>query len=134
MISFVLLKKLLSIFFLSVYLLSATEARELLKFPVIFQHYQEHKLLNKTITLLEFLDIHYMHGSPHDEDYDRDMQLPFKTCIQPTGIMANVIVPSPFFVLVPVVYFIEKRQLLSYTNSRYSCNFHSSIWQPPRFS
>lgn len=106
---------------------------ELLKLPVVFQHYQEHKQLNKDLTLLEFLDIHYMHGSPHDTDYDRDMQLPFKAPIHAAVITASFVIPSPIFFLGRKAQFIEEKQQLPYTNSSYSYNFHSSIWQPPRF-
>lgn len=126
------MKKFLAIFFLSIYLLSTTEAGELFKLPVIFEHYQEHKHLNKDLTILEFLDIHYMHGSPHDDDYDRDMQLPFKAPIHSTVVITNFVTPTPIYVVVPKVFFIEKKQHLIYNTSGYSFNFHSSIWQPPR--
>ena len=126
------MKRNIAIFLLSVYLFSTTEARELLKLPVVFMHYQEHKVLNKDLTILEFLDIHYMHGSPHDDDYDRDMQLPFKTPIPSTVITLNFVPPLPFFFCMKKVLSVEKKQRLPYTNSRYSYHFHSSIWQPPR--
>ena len=45
----------------------------------MFQHYAEHQVEDKSISFIDFLDIHYMHGSPKDDDYDRDMQLPFKS-------------------------------------------------------
>ena len=62
------LKNLIAIFLLVTYLFSATELHQVLKLPVIFQHFAEHKKQNKQLTLLEFLDIHYMHGSPMDAD------------------------------------------------------------------
>ena len=77
--NFYLLKKLVTIFVFAVYLFSVTEAHQLLKLPVIFQHYAEHKTENDKISFLEFLAMHYLHGSPNDKDRDRDMQLPFKT-------------------------------------------------------
>ena len=73
------MKKLIAIFFLLGYLFSSTEAKQLCKIPVIFQHYAEHRLENNHLSLLAFLDMHYLHGSPFDQDYDRDMKLPFKT-------------------------------------------------------
>ncbi|WP_157576773.1 hypothetical protein [Asinibacterium sp. OR53] len=126
------MKKFISIFFLAIYLFSTTQAVELLKLPVVFQHYHEHKMLDKDMTFLAFLDIHYMHGSPHDDDYDRDMQLPFKTPIHTTAAAANYVAPAPISIIAPKVFFIEKKQPLIYNTIGYSFNYHSSVWQPPR--
>jgi hypothetical protein len=126
------MKKFLAIFFLSIYLLATTEAGQVFKLPVIFQHYQEHKHLDKDLTILEFIDIHYMHGSPRDADYDRDMQLPFKSPIHSTIITSNFVIPALIFFFERKIYFIEKKKPLVYSTSGYSFNFHSSIWQPPK--
>lgn len=126
------MKKVVSIFFLAIYLFSTTEAVELLKLPVVFQHYHEHKMLDKDMTFWAFLDMHYMHGSPHDADYNRDMQLPFKTPVHPTVVAANYVVPVPISVVVPKVFFILKKQHLIYNTSGYSFKYHSTVWQPPR--
>jgi len=126
------LKKITAILFLSIYLLSVTEAHQLLKLPVIFQHFAEHQQENSKITFLEFLDMHYMHGSPKDKDYDRDMQLPFKTANDCISVISPAFVPSfiAHSIEVPVVVihkkiFIQKDQLLI---SSYLAN----IWQPPK--
>ncbi len=74
-----MMKKIIAISFLLVYLFSTTEAKQLLKLPLVFQHFKEHQKENKTISFLHFLKIHYLQGSPRDKDYNRDMQLPFKT-------------------------------------------------------
>ncbi len=129
------LKKSISIFFFSLYLLSTTEARQLLKLPVIFQHYQEHRQENNQLTFLAFLDIHYMHGSPKDNDYDRDMQLPFKTpsdCIStiafayvPTSL--SISIPKPVLETTGIKYLRTKEAFLP-------SSYLSRIWQPPRLS
>lgn len=128
------MKRILSIFFLSIYLFSYTEARELWKLPIVFQHFQEHKILNPDLSFIDFLDIHYMHGSPHDGDYDRDMQLPFKTPFSSNCANANFIITIPDFLTEQKISQIVKKPLLFYTHSGYSYNFHSSIWQPPKIS
>lgn len=128
------MKRFLSIFFLSIYLFSYTEARELLKLPIVFQHFQEHKILNPDLSFLDFLDIHYMHGSSQDDDYGRDMQLPFKTPFSSNFANANFILTTPDFLTEQKIPQIVKKPLLSYTHSGYSYNFHSSIWQPPKIS
>jgi hypothetical protein len=72
------MRKATAYIFFILYLFLTTEAYQVLKIPVILEHFHEHQKENKDITLLEFLNIHYMHGSPMDADYERDMQLPFK--------------------------------------------------------
>jgi hypothetical protein len=129
------LKKLAAIFFLAVYLFATTDAYQLLKLPVVFQHFAEHRIENKNISFLEFLDMHYMHGSPKDADYDRDMQLPFKKacpdCV--SCIAAAVFVPlttslsieKPLVQILTQNYFPQDQLLLS--------AYLASIWQPPKY-
>jgi hypothetical protein len=78
-ITFALLRKAIAILFLSIYLFSATEFSQLLKLPLLVEHFIEHKEENKQITLWEFLDMHYAKTTTKDADYDKDMKLPFKS-------------------------------------------------------
>lgn len=128
---FYLLKKLVTIFVFAVYLFSVTEAHQLLKLPVIFQHYAEHKTENDKISFLEFLAMHYLHGSPNDKDRDRDMQLPFKT----SGDCACAF--TPFVSLIQPISIEQPHIIIAlnhsvpnsdFINSRYLSN----IWQPPK--
>ncbi len=76
--------------------------------------------------------MHYLHGSPFDQDYDRDMKLPFKT----TGdvfsffpITADTM-PSELSMALPqtgicAVNKIPATQDLGTSPAQ-------SIWQPPR--
>ena len=52
---------------------------QLLKLPILVEHFREHRSLNPGITLLDFLKEHYQGHTIVDNDYQRDMQLPFKT-------------------------------------------------------
>jgi hypothetical protein len=118
--------------FLAVYLFSATEAYQLLKLPVVFQHFKEHKKEDKNISFLQFLAMHYLHGSPKDKDYERDMQLPFKTSgeylssVSPDFVPAVLTIPITKTVEAP-----EKRKLsLQVLYLQSPCL--SAIWQPPK--
>ena len=125
------MKRLSALFFFTLYLLSTTEASQLLKLPVIIQHYQEHQQLNKHISFFAFLDMHYMHGSPHDEDYDRDMQLPFKRAdhhasLSPVSVPASVrVVLSAHTIPASPVFIIRNDDHLYST-------YYPVIFQPPR--
>ena len=104
----------------------------MLKLPVIFQHFAEHRLENKNISFLQFLDMHYMHGSPKDKDYNRDMQLPFKT--------ANECVFSVTIAFVPLMQQISiakpveaiKRKDFVIRDQFIHSSYLASIWQPPK--
>lgn len=74
---FVRLKKLFTILLLSILSFHQTELHQVLKFPVLVEHYFEHREENKELTLLEFLKLHYLDDKVKS-DYQRDMQLPFK--------------------------------------------------------
>lgn len=113
---------------------SITEAHELLKIPVIFQHYIEHQQEDKGISITKFLSIHYLEGDIKDKDYERDMQLPFKTTgeffassvtpFMPLNTQMNV--QYPYEPLVKV-WALQKP---SFIFSAYQVN----IWQPPKLS
>ena len=125
------LKKLTAIFFFAVYLLSSAEVHQLFKLPVVFQHFAEHQLEDRNITFLQFLDMHYMHGSPMDKDHDRDMQLPFKAtgdCLATTTafvpLTAQVSIPAPIKISGKKKYIIKHQYLVS--------AYLSAIWQPPK--
>jgi hypothetical protein len=128
------LKKYISILFLTIYLFSTTEAIELLKLPVIFQHFAAHKLEDKNITFFAFLDMHYMHGSPKDKDYDEDMKLPFKTSCDCIFAVATAIVPQVFtFSFTKPLATLEKKNYII-LNQCIASAYLANIWQPPKFS
>lgn len=113
------------------YLFATTEASQLLKLPVIIQHFREHRQQNKDISFFEFLDMHYMHGSPKDQDYNRDMQLPFK---KTNHHLVTSPVTEPRFLFVPEpVPIAFKRQSFIIRNEDSAIPQHRpDIFQPPR--
>ncbi|ASU35326.1 hypothetical protein [Mucilaginibacter xinganensis] len=126
------MKKLVAILFLTLYMLSATEAHQLLKLPAVFKHYAEHQKENKHISFLKFLNMHYMHGSPKDKDYRKDMELPFKSADNCSASL------SPTFINVVTQVFISKviDIPVSTTNTHREdfipSAYISNIWQPPK--
>jgi len=59
-------------------MLSFAELHNLLKIPVLFEHYKEHRQLNPDISFWSFIKLHYLDPIVVDEDYQRDQQLPFR--------------------------------------------------------
>ncbi|MGY3214217.1 hypothetical protein [Mucilaginibacter sp. HD30] len=126
------MKKFTAILILTAYLFSTTELHQLLKLPVVFQHYYEHKQLNKDISFLGFLDMHYMHGSPLSNDYAEDMQLPFKTIDKCLSAGMAVIVPQNINIAVHQPVKLKKRQRFIMQDEFMPSSYLSRIWQPPK--
>lgn len=71
---------------------SATPVGELVKLPVLIEHLREHRRETPDMTLIGFFILHYFSGDVRDADYERDMQLPFKTV--DTSPLSLATVPS----------------------------------------
>ncbi len=127
------MKRFIAIFFLMVYVISLTEFNQLVKLPVLVEHFKEHKSKNKELTLLKFLAMHYAAEETQDADHDTDMKLPFKSHEGCLNAMIEVYVPSnsihDFIKPVPT----QIKTYFPYNESYLSSSFLSSIWQPPKF-
>ncbi|WAC39661.1 hypothetical protein [Pedobacter sp. SL55] len=133
LVNFGVLKKALHILLLSFYLLSCTELHELTKLPVLFQHYFEHKSLDKDITFLAYLEHHY-NDVPHtDNDKERDDQLPFKTHELFASTVISPALP-PSFEVIPkkVCQILQKQKILINNDHIPNSAFAGKIWQPPK--
>ena len=127
------MRKYIAIALVSIYVFSMTEVHQLLKTPLLVEHYLAHKNTNKELSLLSFLEMHYLNGSHMDADSTHDMQLPFKNM---QDNHPNVVVTLPndfvFFEIVPSIkqhgaIIVSKSQVLE-------SNYLKSIWQPPKIA
>ena len=125
------MKKTISILLLAIYLFSATQLSELLKLPLLVEHYMEHKQENKDLSFIGFLEIHYAQGSPKDADYDKDMKLPFKTIANSSFTSIYLFTPTPDKQNLIICLKNNKEHFSDYSFT-FSSAFLSSIWQPPK--
>lgn len=125
------MKKISSILFLLIYLAAVTELHQILRLPVFFAHYEEHKLKNSSISLLDFIVIHYFGSDKKDGDYTRDQQLPFKnaTCLE---VSISFALPPDDLPVARAQEFSISRKVVLYKSLIFPSSFHFSIWQPPR--
>lgn len=126
------MKKIISILFLSVYLLSATEIGQLLKLPELVSHYAEHKEQNQQMSIWDFLYMHYINDFKKDADYAKDMKLPFKASENTAHLMSSVCPTSLEIThITPVAYSARiKKPLIDHPE--FSNQYLAAIWQPPR--
>ncbi|HCL04510.1 MAG TPA: hypothetical protein DHW64_00375 [Chitinophagaceae bacterium] len=127
------MRKLVAISFVIVYLFGATEASQLLKLPVLVQHYYEHKAGNASVTLVKFLHMHYMGHDDNDDDNLRDMQLPFKTMNDCCMIAFNNLPPQKIQMNEVVAYEVQQEFTLLNDAAPFSISVED-IFQPPRLA
>jgi hypothetical protein len=126
------LKRFSAILFLVSYLISTTEANQLLKLNILFEHFSEHRSQDKNLSLIAFFDMHYLSDSPKDVDYDRNMQLPFKTSSDNISISAHQFVPliQALSIKNPILIIVNNQYIRPSLNS--NSKYLSTIWQPPK--
>ena len=125
------MKKLFAISFLLIYLFPTTELHQLLKAPLLIEHFIEHREENKDITLWQFLYAHYAMGDVKDSDYDKDMKLPFKTHSNCVSSFSNVYLPSAKVSIEKPIEFLQEKRFT--TKDQFLLPSHlSNIWQPPK--
>jgi hypothetical protein len=82
------MKRLMATSLLFLYLTSFTEFSEILRLPILLEHYREHQSKVEDLSFMEFLTMHYETDVAHDET---DNSLPFKghdhSCCSATVIL-----------------------------------------------
>lgn len=125
------MKKLISILLLTLYLVSTTELYQLLKMPLLIEHYIQHKDLNPEMSFTAFLKTHYDHPVK-DSDHDQDQRLPFVSHANLLAVVFTINSSLDFHCIEKVCNPIEIKKTF-YKNALYNKEILNSIWQPPRF-
>lgn len=123
------MKQLISISLLVLYLNSFTEFHELLRVPVLIEHFQEHKLQVSDITFWEFIVMHYKTDVSHD---DQDNELPFKDKNH-SYVAAAVSLPFQKLSLIEPSSFEEIKHTSHYKVAFFAPP-NQAIFQPPKLS
>lgn len=105
---------------------------QLLKIPVLVEHFMEHKTDNQNISFSRFILLHYFGNEPRDADHERDMQLPFKTnnCVVAT---VAVVVPEPVMISA-APEMVETRSFPKVKDDHHLPNHVKNIFRPPQLS
>ncbi|WP_276361693.1 hypothetical protein [Daejeonella sp. H1SJ63] len=127
------MKKAISILLLSAFLISTTELYQILKLPLLIEHFAEHKRLNEGTTLWTFLKIHYSNNNIRYGDYDKDMRLPFKSHDGCVNILSPTFAPTLYSYKVAKPFESEINTFKAQYKIFFKSAYLSNIWQPPRF-
>ncbi len=126
------MKKSLTIFLMSLYLLGATEAYQLLKLPNLIAHYKTHQQITSGISFSLFIDMHYFSVQTYDNDFQQDMELPFKSSNRTISLLNFMSVFAPKnFSIQPIEFAISRTYPV--VNDRFDLSTKlNAIFQPPR--
>lgn len=129
------MKRYVSIVLLFFYVFSMTEVHQLLKAPKLVEHFIEHKNENKGITLISFLEMHYLNGFTKDADFEKDMKLPFKASQDNCFSFVVLLPTSEKFELNNELFVFEIHKPTILQKSQvFISNYLSAIWQPPKIA
>ncbi len=127
------MKQLVSIVLLTSFLLGGSLMTELMKMPILVQHYLEHKAENNKLSVEGFLKMHYASKQALNESHNKGGKLPFKTCTCHIAIlMIHSQVPI-FFNFIRPTYFTQKSIATPSNCMAYNSSYLNHIWQPPKY-
>ncbi|NJO26062.1 MAG: hypothetical protein HC867_10325 [Bacteroidia bacterium] len=116
---------------LSIYMLSFSEVHQLLRLPILVEHFIEHRQIDHDISFLAFLKLHY--GKIEiDDDYQRDQQLPFRTA-EFGACNISSFWECPVVIEVQQQDFLFKQQFHLFNEDGEPLLSSADIFQPPRF-
>lgn len=116
---------------MAIYVFSATAVGELLKLPLLVEHYYDHKEENTTTSLVSFLAMHYYSEDGSDKDAKEDNQLPFKS-IDTTTVSFISLMPPALSGAVTKPEQLVNPSFGVYKELFLSSQYLAAIWQPPR--
>ncbi len=126
------MKKAIVIFLTSLYFLGATEAYQLLKVPYLFAHYQTHQQYEQGLSFSKFIHMHYFQVQTFDNDYQQDMQLPFKSSNRTVSLLNFVTLFAPKITVANQLFFVRNKVYLHFDDDKHLSMNHGNIFQPPR--
>ncbi|MFM1930178.1 MAG: hypothetical protein RL387_1506 [Bacteroidota bacterium] len=126
------MKRFVTILLMSLYLLGATEAYQLLKVPYLVEHYKTHKQYNDGLSFSKFIDMHYFTNQTYDSDYQQDMQLPFKSSNRTVSLLNFVSLFIPKQSVQPLIVFSESNNYILLDDEKHLSNALKNIFQPPK--
>lgn len=113
-------------------MISLTEFNQLMKLPLLIEHFLEHKEKDDNLSLWKFLNMHYAYNSAKDSDYAKDTKLPFKSHNAFVNSIIIAYIPSNSSSLDSKPIYIEQNNYSDFVEDLNASAYFSSIWQPPK--
>lgn len=99
------MRQFFAISFLITYLLGNTELGQLIKLPLLINHYYQHKKTDNNISFIGFIQMHYITDDGTTADDNDDLQLPCHNIFQShiSSLFAPIIDFVTGVILMPVM-------------------------------
>src|SRR6187402_2725615 len=124
-----MVKKIFALMFGVLILNSATEMHQLLKLPFLIRHYLHHRNEDSSMSIMDFLKIHYANGQhPNDNDDSDDNELPFKSI----GDISHIDTPVLEKRTTAYSNIYPREKPISYYAENIPAHRSFSIFHPPR--
>lgn len=107
------------------------EMTELLKLPELVHHYQAHRQTNQSLSLLEFINLHYGTMESHENESHNHEKLPFGGHHQHNCQLHQVVYTLPDPIAPPSVI-SSPAEPNGWPIQLSPFQTVTSIWQPPR--
>lgn len=121
------MSRLVAILFSVIYLLPTTAFSEVLKVPLLIEHYESYEG-----SFIEYL-VHHYGGHEKDADWETDQKLPFMEISQNLSIDCSI--PEIKLLVETVIEIpLYKKNIFISKENIFKPNYLSDIFQPPRFS
>ncbi len=109
---------------------SKTEMHEVFKFPLLLHHFFEHREDDKSISFIDFIQMHYSEGSHQKQNHHHE-KLPFKShCTQLNYSIADVIFNADIAIQFELSPGLKTPAI--YQEPYYGLTGLDNIWQPPK--
>lgn len=115
---------------LLIFSLSGTEFGQLLRLPLLINHYLEHKKGHSDLSIGDFLQIHYS-KQHQDGANEADRQLPFKSHLECAKLF-SIASPFPNSVNLLIPATTSGSNDIPRESTPLSTGVRNMIWQPPR--
>ncbi len=124
------MKKIFTIILAVLSVNGVTELHQFLKLPLLLNHFRHHRMEDPSISLLEFLKIHYSTNQhPDDNDDSEDNELPFKSM----GTIQHTDAPLSFKkeINTSVPVFVREKYSIIHPEG-IPCHRPYSVFHPPQ--
>jgi hypothetical protein len=125
-------RKVTAIILLAVYMPAMAGICELLKLPLLAEHYFDHNEDGKHTGFAAYLMQHYITEDGTDNDAAEDSRLPFKSAVNAAGISFIATGPPAQQKLEKPLMLITSAKRIPKETSLLS-QYINAIWQPPRY-
>jgi hypothetical protein len=115
-------------------MVSATELHQLMKLPILLDHFQEHKTQKPNLSFLNFLFNHYLNENIKVDDFEKDKQLPFKSYEDCSGSSMLGFLPNQIRELTIKSPYTISKNLIIESEACFISSFLANIWQPPKLA